>query len=373
MSLPETQSIEHILNWCGIIIDCATHRDTFYSRPTGQKIFYWMYAGPTQRVTIQRSAGPIEIEAIRVRDEDYEWAIDTFDELDYYLEPEFVLTEDINQADLRLWGTSGYNLMSETSTLFGFATPFNANEKGYVDVVVNVDAGIASGDNDEFDPENTHTALHEIGHALGLSHPGIPGRDLPEWDLYDSEDTIMSYNHPEDGIHAMSYSEGDLYALIEIWGAEGDYTDNPEPTIDNQTDPEIIYSMSGKGKLKGRKNVATAFVFDTPDRFGKKGADQITNFNPDTGDMIFFTPNSLPGLDDRDEFYFAVAKRKKRLKKLSKECYDFVYFEPKGQLFYDDNCNRKGWGNSNDGGLVLTLKNKPKLTVEHLGFGEILA
>ena len=110
MSLPETQSIEHILNWCGIIIDCATHRDTFYSRPTGQKIFYWMYAGPTQRVTIQRSAGPIEIEAIRVRDEDYEWAIDTFDELDYYLEPEFVLTEDINQADLRLWGTSGYGL-----------------------------------------------------------------------------------------------------------------------------------------------------------------------------------------------------------------------------------------------------------------------
>ena len=61
------------------------------------------------------------------------------------------------------------------------------------------------------------------------------------------------------------------------------------------------------------------------------------------------------------------------LKKLSKQCYDLVYFEPKGQLFYDDNCNRKGWGNSNDGGLVLTLKNKPKLTVEHLGFGEILA
>mgnify|MGYP001306557571 FL=1 len=229
-SLPTEQSIDHILNWCGVLLDCETHRESFFSRPTGQQIFYWMHAGPTQLVNINRggTSGSVEIEAIQVRDEDYQWAVDVFDTLDYYLEPEFVLTNDINQADLRLWGTSGHNLISETNTLFGFATPFNADEKGYVDVVVNVEAGILSGDTADSDPENTHTALHEIGHALGLSHPGVYGEDLPNWELYDSEDTIMSYNKPEDGIHAGFYSEGDILALQEIWGAEGSYKASPQ-------------------------------------------------------------------------------------------------------------------------------------------------
>ena len=119
-------------------------------------------------------------------------------------------------------------MINESSTLFGFATPFNADKKGYVDVVVNVEAGILSGDTEDFDPENTHTALHEIGHALGLSHPGIEGQDLPYWDLYDSEDTIMSYNKPADGTHADFYSEGDILALQEIWGTEGSYQAPPQ-------------------------------------------------------------------------------------------------------------------------------------------------
>lgn len=362
MTLPTEQSIDHILNWCGILIDCETHKDAFFSRPTGQNIYYWMYAGPPQIVTINRggTSGPIDIEAIRVRDEDYEWAVDVFNELDYYLEPEFVLTEDINQADLRLWGTTGYNLMSESSTLFGFATPFNAQEKGYVDVVVNVDAGIASGDTDEFDPENTHTALHEIGHALGLSHPGVYGRDLPNWDLYDSEDTIMSYNHPDDGIHAGFYSEGDILALREIWGAEGSYQ-SP-----SQNNVEFIYSMTGKGKMKGDSKKSTNYIFDNLDKFGKKGADKITKFRPNSGDTLIFTDNALPEMAGREEFFFITAKNKKQLKKMSKKCYDFVYFEKKGMLFYDSNCSDKGWGASNEGGLVAILKNKPELTSDHL-------
>ena len=49
---------------------------------------------------------------------------------------------------------------------------------------------------------------------------------------------------------------------------------------------------------------------------------------------------------------------------LSKEDYDFVYFEKKGRLYFDGNSFDKKWGYFNEGGLVSVFKGKPELTVE---------
>lgn len=51
---------------------------------------------------------------------------------------------------------------------------------------------------------------------------------------------------------------------------------------------------------------------------------------------------------------------------MSKEDYDFVYFEKKGRLYFDGNGSEKNWGNSGEGGLVAILKGKPDLTAEDL-------
>jgi len=61
---------------------------------------------------------------------------------------------------------------------------------------------------------------------------------------------------------------------------------------------------------------------------------------------------------------FASAKKKKELKLLSKQDYDFVYFEKKGRLYFDGNGSKKNWGSSDEGGLVAVLKGKPELTVD---------
>jgi len=50
------------------------------------------------------------------------------------------------------------------------------------------------------------------------------------------------------------------------------------------------------------------------------------------------------------------------LKQLSKQGFDFLYFEKKGRLYFDGNGAGKNWGNPNEGGLVAILQGKPDLT-----------
>ncbi len=64
---------------------------------------------------------------------------------------------------------------------------------------------------------NHNTIIHEIGHTLGLSHPF----NDPTNQLWDSSDTIMSYNRSEEGWNTW-FSKSDTNALIKIWGREND-------------------------------------------------------------------------------------------------------------------------------------------------------
>ena len=64
---------------------------------------------------------------------------------------------------------------------------------------------------------NNNTIIHEIGHTLGLSHP----YDQPNNKLFDSKDTVMSYNEGPEGWDTW-FSKHDLNALIKNWGREDD-------------------------------------------------------------------------------------------------------------------------------------------------------
>ena len=52
----------------------------------------------------------------------------------------------------------------------------------------------------------------------------------------------------------------------------------------------------------------------------------------------------------------------RNLRKFLKEEYDFVYYEKGGYLLYNGNGSERGWGNTDQGGLVAILEGSPELT-----------
>ena len=124
---------------------------------------------------------------------------------------------------------------------------------------------------------------------------------------------------------------------------------------------DVIGAGPGLNRLKGMQG-SDHFVFNEPDKFRKKSADQIIDFKPDQGDRIVVSDQALPGLDNPT---FATASNRRDLKALAKDVVDLIYFHKKGQLFYNANDEARGMGN---GGLFAVLKNKPELNSEDLAF-----
>ena len=165
------------------------------------------------------------------------------------------------------------------------------------------------------------------------------------------------------------FKDGDL-------GVSGYQTATPGATtsIDTDTDNTTISSssfevLSGKGRKKLRgQNGSTNFILETREPFTKKNADQIIQFKGSEKDRILIDPIISDSLSANSEPSFTSTKAKKSLKQLAKKDYDFIYFEKKGQLFLNGNGTAKGFGETEEGGLLAILKGKPDLKATDIAF-----
>ena len=144
----------------------------------------------------------------------------------------------------------------------------------------------------------------------------------------------------------------------------------PEGTMllgGSQFDPgvQITYrerktTPSGEANKNQDKN--QILEIDKPNKFSRKSADKIINFNPST-DTLKIDTDSF-GIDSSATF--ATGKNKKAVKKkLAKQDFDFLYDEKKGRLYFNENGAKRGFG---DGGIIAILKGAPELTSDNFEF-----
>ena len=117
---------------------------------------------------------------------------------------------------------------------------------------------------------------------------------------------------------------------------------------------DLIADGRGRDKLIGG-NGADQFYFSGEEPFKRKTVDKVIDFYASEGDAIVIADEVVGELTEDPTL--AIADNKKDLKQLSKEGYDLVYFEDKGDLYVDCNGDSKGFGKKSEGGMIADLPN----------------
>jgi hypothetical protein len=199
---------------------------------------------PVLRVFIQATAATIDSEAgplsaLSTSGPDQEVITSLFAQLDPLIALDFELVVEAANADLVIVQVDAPS--SEGAGFAGLATP---QAQGWILQWTATSRPAGSDPNQPLSAYDRNTLVHEIGHVLGLAHPGGAPFD-PRWD---SASTVMSYLPAEAG-WSTAFSRSDRAALQQIW----------QPETEGQPAFEVVTSSwSGTIRLDRRLEAEAA-------------------------------------------------------------------------------------------------------------------
>ena len=129
--------------------------------------------------------------------------------------------------------------------------------------------------------------------------------------------------------------------------------------VHGTADDDLIAAGRGRDRLSGRAG-ADNFLFDEADGgCGRRQADVISDFDVEQGDRILLDSDAFEG-----DGVVSVAETRRDFQQLreSGDC-DFIYYQPRGGLYYNENGGESGFG---DGGLLAAIKGAPELSAEQI-------
>ena len=198
-----------------------------------------------------------------------------FKEIDKIIDLDFKEVKSNNGSDIDIYSVKNVSYWDEY--VVGEAIPQIIKEGSWWDIIWLDKTSKQIVNNFEL-----NTIVHEIGHALGLSHP-FEDPFNPQWD---SSDTVMSYNISKEGWNTW-FSDKDLLALISLWGREND---NGEINFENPYEKYKIKRSTNK-KIFIKSEIGYEEIKDIEKI---NFADKSIKYQEDIIDVF----NLLEGVDD---------------------------------------------------------------------------